>query len=104
MALGARRGLARRGIGDCAGAIRARTGAACVSCSSFSLVEAGSSERAWPSLECWLLILIRAGSTEPGAPSLGAAAFVAISWGEKRYKLRVAACTHTLVLTATGIV
>ena len=65
----------------CAGAIDwgAHTGTACVLSCSFSLVGAGSSERAWPNLVCWLLILIRAGSTEPGAPSPGAAARAGIS-------------------------
>ena len=61
--------------GDCAAAVaRVRTGMACVLCWSFSLVGAGSSARAGPSLVCWLLILIRAGSSEPGAPSPGATA------------------------------
>ena len=53
----------------------ARTGMGCVLCWSFSLVGAGSSERAWLSLVCWLLILIRAlWPLESGAPSPGAAA------------------------------
>ena len=47
---------------------------ACVLRWSFSVVGAGSSERAWPRLVCWLLILITAGSSEPGAPSPGVAA------------------------------
>eukprot|EP00964_Phaeocystis_antarctica_P142686 scaffold108008_cov54-Phaeocystis_antarctica.AAC.3 len=48
---------------------------ACVLCWSSSLVGAGSSARAWPSLVCWLLILIRARYSEPGAPSPGVAGF-----------------------------
>ena len=54
--------------------VSARTGMACVLRWSFSVVGAGSSERAWPRLVCWLLILITAGSSEPGAPSPGVAA------------------------------
>ena len=51
--------------GDCAAAVaRVRTGMACVTCWSFSLVGAGSSARAWLNLVCWLLILIRARSLE----------------------------------------
>ena len=46
----------------------------CVLCWSFSLIGAGSSERAWLSLVCWFILITALWSLESGAPSPGAAA------------------------------
>ena len=50
----------------------------CMSCWSFSLVGAGSSERGWPSLVSWLL-LMRAEATEVGAHRGGIGSFETLS-------------------------
>ena len=86
--------------GGCAAAVvRVRTGMACVLCWSSSLVGAGSSVRAGPSLVCWLLILISAGYSEPGAPSPGVAGFVFARISATLWPLRQAATTCVLGCT-----
>ena len=85
----ARRGLVRtapRPSGDCAAAlVRACTGmACCVLCWSYSLIGAGFTARASPTLVCWLN---RAGSSEPGALAPAATALPRVAATSSVYEL-----------------